>query len=135
MPDYTHSTAPNRRYADLLMQRLIKAILAQSTPPYSVEQLNQLAVHCTEREDAAAKVERFVKKCAAAVLLEKRLGETFEAVVSGANDKGAWVRTSHPQVEGKLMGARRHLDVGDRIRVRLESVDPERGFIDFEPAS
>lgn len=129
---YSHSTAPNRRYADLLTQRLIKAVLAKSTYPYSLDQLNQLATHCTEREDAATKVERLIKKCAAAVLLEGRVGETFEAVVTGVNDKGSWVRASHPQIEGKLIRATRHVDVGDRVRVRLDSVNPERGFIDFE---
>jgi VacB/RNase II family 3'-5' exoribonuclease len=129
---YSHSTAPNRRFPDLITQRLVKAALSRTTIPYSKEELDALAAHCTEREDAANRVERFVKKCAAAVLLRQRLGEVFEGVISGVNERGAWVRLSHPQVEGKIVGHPRPVDVGDRVRVRLTYVDPERGFIDFE---
>jgi exoribonuclease R len=130
---YAHSTAPNRRFPDLITQRLLKAALSQAAIPYSRDQLGTLAAHCTEREDAANRVERFIRKCAAAVVLKQRIGEVFDAVVSGVTDQGVWVRVSHPQVEGKL-AAVRHVDVGDRIRVRLTSVDPEQGFIDFELA-
>ena len=129
---YSHSTAPNRRFPDLITQRLVKAILSRTAPPYSKQELAALAAHCTERENAANKVERFVKKCAAAVLLRTRIGEIFNGVVSGVTDRGSWVRISHPQVEGKIVGQSRRLDVGDRVRVRLESVDAEQGFIDFE---
>ena len=129
---YSHSTAPNRRFPDLITQRLVKAVLSRTAPPYSKEELNALAAHCTEREDAANKVERFVKKCAAAVLLRTRIGEVFNGVVSGVTDRGSWVRISHPQVEGKIVGRPRRVDVGDRVRVRLDSVDAEQGFIDFE---
>ncbi len=131
---YAHSTAPNRRFPDLITQRLVKAIQSRAQPPYSKTDLQALAMHCTERENAAGKVERFVKKCAAAVVLGKRIGETFEAVVSGINAAGAWVRLSHPPVEGKLLGDTRRLDVGHRLHVRLVSTNPERGFIDFEVA-
>jgi exoribonuclease-2 len=129
---YSHSTAPNRRFPDLVTQRLLKAALLKMAPPYSTEQLQPLAAHCTEREDAANKVERFVKKCAAAVLLAARIGQVFDGVVSGVNERGAWVRISHPQVEGKITDHGRRVDVGDRVQVRLGFVDPERGFIDFE---
>src|SRR5437870_1205100 len=129
---YSHSTAPNRRFPDLITQRLVKAALARTAPPYSKDELQPLAAHCTEREDAANKVERFVKKCAAAVLLRTRIGEVFNGVVSGVTDRGSWVRISHPQVEGKIVGRPRRVDVGDRVRVRLDSVDAEQGFIDFE---
>jgi exoribonuclease II len=129
---YTHSTAPNRRFVDLVTQRLLKAVLAGSRAPYAVGELQTLAAHCTEREDAANKVERYVKKCAAAVLLMDRIGEQFDGVISGVTDRGTWVRLSHPPLEGKIVRTRQDLDVGDRVRVRLSSVDVERGFIDFE---
>jgi VacB/RNase II family 3'-5' exoribonuclease len=128
---YSHSTAPNRRFPDLITQRLIKGALSGSGPPYSVEELSALAVHCTERENAANKVERFVKKCAAAVLLSARIGEVFEGVITGVTDRGTWVRILHPHVEGKIVERHEGLDVGDRVRVRLASVDPDHGFIDF----
>ena len=129
---YSHSTAPNRRFPDLITQRLVKAVLSRTAPSYSKEELDGLAAHCTEREDAANKVERFVKKCAAAVLLRPRIGEVFDGVISGVTDRGSWVRISHPQVEGKIVGHTRRVDVGDRVHVRLESVDAEQGFIDFQ---
>ena len=129
--NYSHSTAPNRRYPDLVTQRLIKAALAGKPAPYSVEALGILAQHCTVAEDAAAKVERQVRKSAAALLLERRIGETFDALVTGASAKGTWVRLLHPPVEGRVVHGFDGLDVGDRIRVRLEHTDVQRGFIDF----
>jgi len=96
-----------------------------------MEELSAVAVHCTERENAANKVERFVKKCAAAVLLSGRIGEVFEGVITGVTDRGTWVRILHPHVEGKIVERHEGLDVGDRVRVRLASVDAEHGFIDF----
>jgi exoribonuclease-2 len=129
--DYTHSTAPNRRYPDLITQRLLKAALASEPAPYEVAELQALAVHCTEQEDDADKVERLVRKSAAALLLEQRLGERFEAVVTGASEKGTWVRIFRPPVEGKLVHGWEGLEVGDKLRVKLISTDVERGFIDF----
>ena len=129
--DYSHSTAPNRRYPDLLTQRLLKAALAAQPEPYSVEALNDLARHCTEAEDVAVKVERRVAKSAAAILLEGRIGEQFDAVVTGAADKGTWVRLLTVPVEGKLVRGFQGVDVGDRVRVQLIETDVDRGFVDF----
>jgi VacB/RNase II family 3'-5' exoribonuclease len=129
--DYTHSTAPNRRFPDLVTQRLVKAALADRPPPYGLVELTALAKHCTEAEDAAAKVERSVRKSAAALLLATRIGDTFEGFVTGASAKGTWVRVLHPPVEGRLVRGFDGLDVGDRVTVVLEHTDPERGFIDF----
>ena len=129
--DYVHSTAPNRRYPDLLIQRLLKAALEGKPVPYSKDELDVLAVHCTEAEDAAKKVERQVGKSAAALLLEARIGEQFDAIVTGAAAKGTWVRLLTIPVEGKLVSGFKGLDVGDRTRVQLISVDVQRGFIDF----
>ncbi|HBL31486.1 MAG TPA: ribonuclease II [Acidobacteria bacterium] len=129
--DYTHSTAPNRRYPDLVMQRLLKAALAGRPSPYDPAELEEIARHCTKREDEANKVERLVRKSAAAMLLQSRRGDWFEGVVTGASDKGTWVRIFHPSVEGRLERGFHGLDVGDRVRVRLDSVDIGRGFIDF----
>jgi len=129
--DYTHSTAPNRRYPDLATQRLLKAAMAGGPPPYGNEELAALARHCTEQEDNAAKVERRVRKSAAAMLLASRIGERFDALVTGAAAKGTWVRIFRPPVEGKLVQGSEGLDVGDRLRVRLVHVDVQRGFIDF----
>jgi VacB/RNase II family 3'-5' exoribonuclease len=129
--DYTHSTAPNRRYTDLITQRLIKAALDGKASPYSDDELESLARHCTEEEDAANKVERQVAKSAAALLLEDRVGEQFEGLVTGASAKGTWVRLLDPPVEGRLVQGFGGCDVGDRVRVRLVSVEVERGFIDF----
>jgi VacB/RNase II family 3'-5' exoribonuclease len=128
---YTHSTAPNRRYPDLVTQRLIKAALADHGLPYSVEELTAIARHCTLQEDAANKVERQVRKSAAALVMVARIGERFEAIVAGASDKGTFVKLTSPPVEGKLVRGEQGLDVGDRVRVRLQRVDVERGFIDF----
>ena len=129
--DYTHSTAPNRRYTDLITQRLLKAATEQRSSPYSNDELNLLAKHCTEREDAAKKVERQVGKSAAALLLESRIGEQFDAIVTGAASKGTWVRLVKIPVEGRLVRGFEGIDVGDRIRVELISVDVEKGYIDF----
>lgn len=129
--DYTHSTAPNRRFPDLVTHRLLKAALAGLPPPYANEELATLASHCTERENAAAKVERQVRKSAAALLLASRIGERFDAIVTGASPKGTWVRISRPSVEGKVVRGFERLDVGDRVRVELVRTDVERGFIDF----
>jgi exoribonuclease-2 len=130
--DYAHSTAPNRRYPDLITQRLLKAALHSDAIPYSQNDLELLAAHCTEEEDIVNKVERQVGKSAAALLLESRIGEQFDAVVTGAADKGTWVRLLKVPVEGKLVQGFGGLDVGDRTRVQLISVDIERGFIDFK---
>jgi exoribonuclease R len=129
--DYTHSTAPNRRFPDLLTQRLLKAALAGRPAPYGSDQLRALAQHCTRQEDNATKVERQVRKSAAALLLHSRIGERFDAFVTGASAKGTWVRIDKPAAEGRVMHGFEHLDVGDRLRVRLVSTDVERGFIDF----
>jgi len=132
--DYTHATAPNRRYPDLITHRLVKAVFAGRQAPYSMDDLEELARHCTQQEDAANKVERQVRKSAAALLLENRIGESFDGVVTGASDKGTWVRTFRPMAEGRLERGAEGLDVGDRVRVRLLSTDVERGFIDFARA-
>jgi exoribonuclease II len=129
--DYTHSTAPNRRYPDLLTQRLVKAALQDQPPPYTVRDLGALAQHCTAAEDAAAKVERQVRKSAAALLLSSRIGETFEGFITGASAKGTWVRLLQPPVEGRIVHGSVGLDVGDRVTVKLEHTDVERGFVDF----
>lgn len=130
--DYTHSTAPNRRFPDLLTQRLVKAALDGRAVEYTVDQLQALAAHCTEQEDKAAKVERQVGKSAAALLLAPRIGQSFDAIVTGAADKGTWVRISSPTAEGKLIKGFAGLEVGDALRVRLVEADVARGFIDFE---
>jgi exoribonuclease-2 len=129
--DYTHSTAPNRRYSDLITQRLLKAAIEGRPSPYSMTQLESLAAHCTAEEDAANKVERQVIKSAAALLLEGRTGEQFDAIVTGASDKGTWVRLISLPIEGKLMHGFEGADVGDRMNVRLDSVDINRGYINF----
>jgi exoribonuclease-2 len=129
--DYTHSTAPNRRFPDLITQRLVKAALAGAPTPYDDAELSALAAHCTEQEDDADKVERLVRKSAAALLLESRLGQRFDGVVTGASEKGTWVRIFDPPAEGKLVHGFDGLEVGDKLRVKLISTDVERGFIDF----
>ena len=129
--NYTHSTAPNRRFPDLVTQRLIKAALAQQAPPYPFPELSALAEHCTRQEDAANKVERLVRKAAAALWMSNRVGQEFDGIVTGASPKGTWVRLRDPLVEGRVERGAEGLDVGDRVRVRLVSTDPEQGFIDF----
>jgi exoribonuclease-2 len=131
LSDYAHATAPNRRFPDIITQRLLKAALRAAPSPYSDAQLVSLAAHCTTQEDNAAKVERQVAKSAAAMLLQTRIGEQFTAVVTGASDKGTWVRIAHPLAEGRLAQGFAGLDVGDTLRVRLTRTDVPRGFIDF----
>lgn len=133
--DYTHSTAPNRRYPDLVTQRLLKFALKEGKPPYTIDELRELANHFTRKEDDANKVERQVNKSAAALLLSHRIGETFDAIVTGAADKGTWVRLLSIPVEGKLMRGFEGQDVGNRLRVQLISVDIDQGYIDFRKAN
>ncbi|HTV49745.1 MAG TPA: RNB domain-containing ribonuclease [Steroidobacteraceae bacterium] len=135
VPDYAHSTAPNRRFPDLITQRLLKAALDGRGQPYDAATLQGLAAHCTTQEDNAAHVERQVRKSAAALLLAPRIGARFDALVTGVNDSGTWVRISHPTVEGKLLRGFEHLDVGDAVRVQLLHTDVQRGFIDFARSS
>lgn len=129
--DYTHSTAPNRRYPDLITQRLLKAAIDARPTPYGSDELTDLATHCTKQEDAAEKVERQVVKSAAGLLLKSRIGEQFDAMVTGASTKGTWVRLLKMPIEGRLKTGDQSVDVGDRIRVQLLSIDVEKGFIDF----
>jgi exoribonuclease-2 len=129
--EYTHSTAPNRRYPDLVTQRLVRAALARQEAPYARDEIGALAAECTLKEDGAQKVERLVRKAAAACLLTSRIGQQFDGVVTGASTKGTWVRIFDPPVEGRVERGEEGLDVGDRVRVRLVHTNPERGFIDF----
>jgi exoribonuclease-2 len=129
--DYTHSTAPNRRFADLVTQRLLKAFLAKRPAAYSDDELDEIARDCTLMEDAARKVQRDMAKRIAAVAVQDRVGQQFAAVVTGVTPKGVFVRVADPPVEGRLMRHAEGLDVGDRVRVTLIATDPERGFIDF----
>jgi exoribonuclease R len=130
--DYAHSTAPNRRYADLITQRLLKAAIAGREAPYRYAELDLLAKHLTEQEDAANKVERQVGKSAAALILETRIGDRFEAIVTGASDRGTWARLLTIPVEGRVVRGFGGVDVGDRVQVQLMAVDIERGHIDFQ---
>jgi len=129
--DYTHSTAPNRRFPDVVTQRLLKAWLSKQPQPYSESLLNAIAQRCTEREDAARKVERDMHKRIAAVVLHPHIGQSYQAIVTGVNQYGTFVRTLDPHVEGMLVHGGKGLDVGDKVTVKLVSTDPERGFIDF----
>ena len=129
--DYMHSTAPNRRYPDLVTQRLLKACARDAPAPYTDDELAHIAAHCTERENAARKVERTMRKVVAATFLSSRIGEVFDAIVTGAADKGTFVRLIHPAAEGRVVRGERGLDVGDEVRVKLVDTEPERGFIDF----
>ncbi|HET9776355.1 MAG TPA: RNB domain-containing ribonuclease [Gemmatimonadaceae bacterium] len=129
--DYTHSTAPNRRYADLITQRIAKAVLAGKPAPYTDDELSEIARNCTVKEDAARKVERTVRKIAAAILFSHRIGERFKAIVTGNKSSGTYVRVVDPPVEGRLMRGEKGVDVGDEIEVQLLSTNPKRGFIDF----
>jgi exoribonuclease-2 len=129
--DYTHATAPNRRFADLVTQRLVKAVLANTPAPYTEQELGAIAAHCTEREDAARKVERKMRKVAAAVLLQGRIGQEFDAIVTGVTPKGTYARLINPPVDGRVMRGERGLRVGDKVRLKLLSTDPGRGFIDL----
>jgi len=129
--DYNHSTAPNRRYPDVITQRLLKAALSKQPVPYPLADLSTLASHCTQQENAADKVERQVRKSASAMFMSKKIGDYFEALVTGASEKGTWVRLLKPPVEGKVVQGHRGLDVGDKIRVKLISVNVDQGWIDF----
>jgi len=129
--DYTHSTAPNRRFPDLIAQRLLKAALGGLASPYTNAELASLAHHCTDQEDNAAKVERQVGKSAAALLLASRIGAQFDAIVTGVSDKGTWARISAPAAEGRIVRGFEGLRVGNRVRVELVHTDVARGFIDF----
>jgi exoribonuclease-2 len=129
--DYTHSTAPNRRFADLVTQRVVKAMLHNEPAPYTDDELAAIAQHCTERETAARKVERAMQKRVAAVALAGSIGKTFHGVITGANERGVFVRVFDPPVEGKIVRGEQGLDVGDVINVTLIHTDPERAFIDF----
>jgi exoribonuclease-2 len=130
--DYTHSTAPNRRFPDMITQRLLKAAIDSKPLPYENLELQGLALHCTQQEDAAKKVERQVRKSGAAMLLEDRIGERFDAIVTGAAAKGTWVRLLNPPVEGRLSSGFEGMAVGRQLRVQLVSTDVERGYIDFK---
>ena len=132
--DYTHSTAPNRRFPDLVTQRLLKAAIAGTPVPYAAADLGEIATHCTDMEDEAHKVERLVRKAAGALLLESQIGSVFDGIVTGASPKGTWVRIFHPPVEGRVVRGFEGVDVGDRLRVRLTHTDAARGFIDFVKA-
>lgn len=129
--DYAHTTAPNRRYADLVMQRLVKATLAGESTPYTAEELDGIAEHCTAMESAARKVERSMRKVIAATLLAHRVGEMFDAIVTGVNQSGTFARLTHPPAEGRIVRGEHGLDVGDRVRVKLTEVDVAKGYIDF----
>jgi len=129
--DYTHSTAPNRRYADVVTQRILKALWTGATAPYSDDELNAIASHCSEREDAARKVERTMQKRIAAVAMANKVGQTFLAMATGVSEKGTFVRVLDPPMEGRLMQGIDGVDVGDKLEVRLTRTDPARGFIDF----
>jgi exoribonuclease II len=133
--DYTHSTAPNRRYADLVTQRIIKATLAANSPAYSDTELADVARVCTLKEDAARKVEREMRKRIAAVAMSDKIGQTFDAIVTGVNEHGSFVRVLQPHVEGMLLQGKQGLDVGDRLRVKLVRTDAHRGYIDFARAT
>lgn len=132
--DYMHSTAPNRRYPDLITLRMIKARLADAAPPYSLDELEALASHCSTQEDAAQKVERRVRKSEAALMLQSRIGQHFDAIVTGRTPHDTWVRVFSPPVEGKLVTNAPDVEVGKRLRVKLVRTDVERGFVDFAPS-
>lgn len=131
LSNYTHSTAPNRRFPDLISQRQYKALLRKEKAPYTVQELNQLAAHCTQQEDAATKVERHINKSAAAVLLSSQIGKVYKGIITGATEKGTWVRLFEPPVEGKVIQGFQNLKVGDKVAVKLMYVDIPKGFIDF----
>ena len=133
--DYSHATAPNRRYADLVTQRLVKAAATGAPAPYTDDELAAVAKQCTERENAANRVERIARKAAAAILLHGRVGNTFDAIVTGVNKDGTYVRLLSPPAEGRVIRGEQGMDVGERVRVKLLDTDPRRGFIDFEGVS
>jgi len=135
LTDYTHSTAPNRRFPDLITQRQYKAILKGELSPYTIDDLERLAIHCTKQEDAASKIERQMTKSAAALLLSAHIGKQFKAIVTGSSPKGVWVRIQNPPIEGKVLHGGESLDVGDHAQVRLVSVDIPKGHINFRACS
>jgi exoribonuclease-2 len=130
--DYTHSTAPNRRFPDLITQRVLKAAMDGARAPYSRDELEELARHCTQKENDANKVERLVAKSAAAMLLYSRIGERFDAICTGAAQKGTWVRIFDPPIEGRLIDGFEGVDVGQRLKVQLVHTDVQKGYIDFK---
>lgn len=132
--DYTHSTAPNRRYSDLITQRLLKATLTDSPPPYTEEELGPIAQHCTAKEDDERRVERFMRKVAAADFLSHHIGEIYDAIVTGVGDKGTFVRLIAPPAEGRVVQGNTGLDVGDSLKVKLLATTPDKGFVDFARA-
>ncbi len=132
--DYTHSTAPNRRYVDVIIQRILKAVLGKKPCPYSRKELIEHAAWCTDRDKMSKKVERFMQKVAAAVLMKGRIGEIFDGIITGASDKGIYVRLIEPPVEGRIMGGGARVSVGQKVRVKLTDLDPYQGHIDFERA-
>jgi exoribonuclease-2 len=129
--DYTHSTAPNRRFADIVTQRLLKAVMDGAAHPYGDDELDAIARNCTEKASAARKVERQMAKSVAAVAMRNHIGETYDAIVTGKSAKGTFVRVLNPAVEGMLLHAPDSADVGEKLRVKLTAADPQRGFIDF----
>lgn len=133
LSNYTHSTAPNRRFPDLISQRQLKAYLQNYKAPYTIKELYKLADHCTDQEDAAAKVQRQMTKSAAAVLLSSQIGAVFKGIITGAGDTGTWVRIFHPAVEGKVISGFKNLKVGNKVSVQLKYVDIQKGYIDFAP--
>jgi exoribonuclease-2 len=132
--DYTHSTAPNRRFVDIVSQRIVKAKLAGKTNPYSDAELSQIAANCTEKENAARKVERDMTKRLAAVSMQRRIGEVFDAIVTGVTPNGTFVRAEQAHIEGLLAQGAAGLDVGDKLRAKLIRTDPQHGYIDFARA-
>jgi exoribonuclease-2 len=130
--DYTHSTAPNRRFPDIVTQRVLKAWIGKTQQPYSEDQLDAIAQKCTLMEDAARKVEREMQKRIAAVVLHPHIGQSYSAIVTGATPHGTFVRVLNPHVEGMLVRGGKGLDVGDKLTVKLINTDPQRGYIDFE---
>jgi VacB/RNase II family 3'-5' exoribonuclease len=132
--DYTHSTAPNRRFADVITQRLIKATLSGQPNPYSDQELTAIAANCTQKEDAARKVEREMSKRLAAIAMQNRIGEVFSAIVTGVTDRGTFVRVLQPRIEGLLIQGQHGLDVGDKLQAKLMRTDAQKGYIDFARA-
>jgi ribonuclease R len=133
--DYSHATAPNRRYADLVTQRLVKAAIAKAPAPYTDDELAAIAAHCTERENAANRVERTARKAAGAILLEHHIGNVYDAIVTGVNKDGTYVRLLSPPVEGRVVRDEKGMDVGERVRVKLVATNPGKGFVDFDGVS
>jgi len=129
--DYTHSTAPNRRFPDLVTQRVLHAMMANAPAPYSDEDLNAIAMHCNDADKALRKIERDMQKRVAAVAMAHRIGEVFAGVVTGATDKGTYVRVIRPPFEGRVIQGEDGLDVGDKVNVKLLHTDPARAFIDL----